>query len=229
MDYIAGNMGINNKYHLTPGHPMLLYAKDMDKNGFDELIPAWYIKDRNDNYELFPGLDRNQLAEQVPVVKKKYLLHKDYSTITMKKLVNDFGNDGWTVLTCETSSTVWIENIGQGKFKPHVLPMQAQVAPVNSIVADDIDGDGNIDLIIAGNEYQVAANTGRYDASYGLLLKGNGKGDFVAVNSTKSGIILDGDIKDMKMIGIKNKGKVLLAVPNDSELKTFLLGTPGKN
>ncbi|MEI9808677.1 MAG: VCBS repeat-containing protein [Bacteroidota bacterium] len=44
MDYIAGNMGINNKYHLAAGRPMMLYAKDMDKNGFDELIPAYYIK-----------------------------------------------------------------------------------------------------------------------------------------------------------------------------------------
>jgi enediyne biosynthesis protein E4 len=105
------------------------------------------------------------------------------------------------------------------------LPIQAQVAPVNSIVADDIDGDGNLDLIIAGNEYQTAANTGRYDASYGLLLKGNGKGDFVPVNSTASGIVIDGDVKDMKMISVKNKGKVLLAAPNDSKLKIFSLNS----
>lgn len=228
MDYIAGNMGINNKYHLAPGRPMMLYAKDMDKNGFDDLVPAHYIKDKNGNYELYPELDRNQLAGQVPVVKKKYLLHKDYSKVTMQQLMNDFGTDGWTVLKCETSSSAWIENLGQGKFKSHVLPIQAQLAPVNSIVADDIDGDGNTDLIFAGNEYQTAANTGRYDASYGLLMKGSGKGNFVPVNTAESGIIIDGDVKDIRMISIKNKGKVLLAAPNDGPLKAFLLNSSFK-
>lgn len=223
MDYIAGNMGINNKYHLAPGHPMLLYAKDMDKNGFDELIPAYYIKDKNETYALYPGLDRNQLAEQVPAVKKKYLLHKEYSTVTMDRLVSDFGKDGWTVLTCETSASVWVENLGMGKFKAHALPIQAQMAPVNCIIANDMDGDGHIDLVIAGNEYQASATTGRYDASYGLLLKGNGKGDFTPVKATESGIIIDGDVKDMKMISVKNKGNLLLVAPNDSELKTFLI------
>jgi hypothetical protein len=228
MDYIAGNMGINNKYHLAPGRPMMLYSKDMDKNGVDELIPAYYIKDRNATYQLYPALDRNQLAEQAPAVKKKYLLHEDYSKVTMKQLINDFAN-GWTVLKCETASTVWIENLGQGKFKTHALPGQAQFAPINSIVAEDVDGDSNIDLIIAGNEYQTAFNTGRYDASYGLLLKGNGKGKFIPVNMATSGIVIDGDVKDMKMISLKNKEKVLLVASNDSPVKTFLLNNTFKN
>ncbi len=223
MDYIAGNMGLNNRYHITAGRPMMLYTKDMDKNGFVELVPAYYIKDDNENYKLFPALDRNQLAEQLPSVKKKYLLHADYAKISMEQLQNDFGAEGWTELKCEISSSVWIENVGNGKFITHVLPVEAQFAPVNSIVAADIDKDGNTDLIIAGNEYQTAASTGRYDASYGLFLKGNGKGIFTPVNATKSGLIIDGDVKDMKLISIKNKGNILLAAPNDSRLKIFKL------
>ena len=108
------------------------------------------------------------------------------------------------------------------------LPVQAQFAPVNSIVANDIDDDGNTDLIIAGNEYQSAVSTGRYDASYGLVLMGNGKGNFTPVNMVKSGLIIDGDVKDLKMISVKNKGKLLLAAPNDSKLKIFLLNSPVK-
>jgi hypothetical protein len=156
-------------------------------------------------------------------------LHKDYSTVNMQRLIEDFDADGWTILKCETVSTIWIENLGHEKFTTHVLPIQAQLAPVNSIVADDMTGDGNIDLLIAGNEYQVSANTGRYDASYGLLLKGNGKGEFVPVNSNESGIIIDGDTKDLKMINIKGKGHLLLAAPNDSPLKAFLLNSSVKN
>jgi enediyne biosynthesis protein E4 len=153
-------------------------------------------------------------------------LHKDYASVTMEQLKNDFSNDGWSELKCETSASVWIENLGNGKFKIHELPVQAQFAPINSIAANDVDEDGNLDLIIAGNEYQTAAATGRYDASYGLFLKGNSKGIFTAVNN--SGLIIDGDTKDLKIISTKNKCKVIIAAPNDAALKIFLLNTATK-
>ena len=199
IDYVAGNMGLNNKFHPTTERPVMLYAKDMDKNGSIDLIPAYYIKNNEGKYELYPGIDRNQLADEVPAIKKKYLLHKDFSNITMEKLAGDYGEDGWTKLRCTNMQSVWIENLGNGKFKMHELPLQAQFAPVNAIVANDIDGDGNVDLIIAGNEYQTEASTGRYDASYGLVLRGNGKGNFTPVDIMKSGFIVDGDVKDLKV------------------------------
>jgi hypothetical protein len=189
------------------------------------LIPAYYIKNKADRYDLFPALDRNQLAEQIPSVKKKYLLYADYATITMKQFSSDYDNDGWLKLKCETSESAWIENLGNGKFKTHALPVEAQFSPVNSIVADDINGDGNVDLIVAGNEYQMALSTGRYDASYGLALMGNGKGNFTPLNMFNSGLIIDGDVKDMKLLHTENRGKLLIATPNDSKLKTFVLNS----
>ena len=132
-------------------------------------------------------------------------------------------------IKCETTQSIWIENLGNGKFKTHALPLEAQFAPINSIVANDIDSDGNTDLIIAGNEYQTVASTGRYDASYGLVMKGNGRGDFTPFNIMQSGFIIDGDIKDLKMITMKNNSKLLLAAPNDSKLKTYLLNPFVKN
>ena len=223
MDYIAGNMGLNNRFHIAPERPMMLYAKDIDKNGFFEIVPAYYIKDRDNRYQLFPALDRNQLAEEVPIVKKKYLLHANYAKVSMEQLKNDFGAEDWMELKCEITASIWIENMGGGKFKTHALPTAAQLAPINSIVSEDVDGDGNMDLVVAGNEYQTAYSTGRYDASYGLVLRGNGKGNFTALNPVTSGLIIDGDVKDMKMIHAKNRVKLLLAAPNDSKLKMFSL------
>lgn len=220
LDYIAGNIGHNNRYHLTEGRSMALFTKDIDKNGFAELIPAYYIKSSNGEEHLFPALDRNQLAEQLPSVKKKYLRHADYAEVTMEQLKNDYGSEGWSELTCETAASVWIENLGNCKFKAHPLPATAQVAPINSIIAEDVDEDGNVDLVLAGNEYQASVTVGRYDASYGLLLTGNGKGTFRPVNITTSGLLIDGDVKDM--ISIKNDNEYLLvAAPNDSKLKIF--------
>ena len=102
------------------------------------------------------------------------------------------------------------------------IAMQAQFAPVNAILPYDADNDGNLDLIIAGNEYQVEAMTGRYDASYGLVLKGNGKGNFIPVDIVKSGFIIDGDVKDLKEISLKNKEQLIIAAVNDGKMKCFL-------
>ncbi|MFT3680228.1 MAG: VCBS repeat-containing protein [Ferruginibacter sp.] len=223
MDIVAGNLGLNNRFHIAAGTPMKLYAKDIDKNGFTEIIPAAYTKDNSGAYTLFPLPDRNQLSEQLPSVKKQYLLHADYAKRTMEQIKKDYGADSWSELTCETSASVWIENKGNGQFKLHQLPLEAQFAPVNSIVADDINNDGHIDLVIAGNEYQASASIGRYDASYGLLMTGDGKGNFTPVSPARSGLVLDGDIKGMKLLTVKHKGKMLLASPNDSKLKIFQL------
>lgn len=222
MDYIAGNMGLNNRYHPAKDRPVMLYVKDMDNNGSEDLVPAYYIRNKNGQYDLSPALDRNQLADQVPVVKKKYLLHKNYSTVTMKDLQQQFGAGGWTVLKCEAFTSVWIENLGRGKFKAHELPLEAQWAPVNSIVASDINGDGTIDLVLGGNEYQAAAAIGRYDASYGLVLKGNGKGSFSVCSPSESGLVIEGDVKAMELISV-NKSRLLLVAPNDSRLRSYFL------
>ena len=81
-------------------------------------------------------------------------------------------------LVCRETRYVWLENKCKGKFQLHELPIEAQVAPVNTILCADVDGYGYKDLIIAGNEYQTEVSTGRYDASYGLLIKGDGKDNF---------------------------------------------------
>ncbi len=223
IDYVAGNMGWNNDYHLSAERPLRFYAKDMDHNGIIDLIPAYYIKNSQGEYKLYPDLDRNQLADEVPAVKKKYLLHADFAKLDMDQLRSDFGAEGWTELKCETSSSVWIENKGDGRFVLHELPLYAQFAPVNAILAEDLDGDGNIDLVLAGNEYQSAPGRGRQDASYGLVLKGDGRGDFMPVGPVNSGLILDGDVKDLKMIHAGKGQRLMLAAVNDDSLRCFML------
>lgn len=110
-----------------------------------------------------------------------------------------------------------------------MLPIEAQFAPVNSIICDDVDGDGTMDLIMAGNEYQADVMMGRYDASYGCFLKGNKNKTFQFVPPTRSGFIVDGDVKDMELIKISNDHKLLLIALNNDSLRVFEIAHYQKN
>lgn len=228
IDFIVGNMGLNNKYHASHELPMMLYAKDIDANGSLDLIPAYYTKNTKGQYELFPAIDRTQFADQVPFIKKRYLLNKDFSNVNMEELIKNFDEKDMLVLKCETTASVWIENTGNGHFKMHQLPFEAQFAPVNTILTDDFDNDGKIDLLLGGNEYQTESATGRYDASYGLFLKGTGKGKFETVKPVESGFIVSGDMKSLKTFTDQKKRKFVLAAVNDDFLRCFELNQPNK-
>jgi hypothetical protein len=163
------------------------------------------------------------LADQVPSIKKKYLLSSDYAKENMKGLLSNIETKDMLVKTCETTASVWIENSGNGKFVQHNLPTVAQLAPVNSIVADDLDGDGVTDLLLAGNEYSTEYSTGRYDAGYGTFLKGDGRGAFKVMPPSLTGLILDGDVRSITGINIRDKKHILVGFNNDW-LRCFSLG-----
>ena len=130
--------------------------------------------------------------------------------------------DSALVLQWNEIRSGYFENDGKGHFIFHPFPLQAQEAPVNAVVCTDVNEDGNSDIILAGNEYQANVMSGRYDASYGLLLTGNGKGQFNAVSPVTSGLILDGDVKDLKLIKV-GKQKFLLAAVNNSKMIAFAI------
>lgn len=102
----------------------------------------------------------------------------------------------------------------------------AQEAPVNSMVYTDVNGDGKPDLILGGNEYEASVMSGRYDASYGLLLEGDGRGGWTPVRPSVSGLVLDGDVRDLKVIRAGGQ-RVLLAAINDSKMKVFKISRSG--
>jgi hypothetical protein len=219
-DIIAGNLGLNNPYHIKAEQPAELLAKDFDANGAVEPILCYYIKNNADKYILSPGISRDEWAMQMPSIKKRYDYNSLYAKAPMEEVFTKEMMAGAQVLQCREVRSGWFENDGKGKFVFHPFPPQAQVAPVNAIVCTDVNGDKNTDIILAGNEYQAQVMAGCYDASYGLLLTGNGKGLFNAVSPTVSGLILNGDVKDIKLI-TAGRQKLLLAAVNNEAMKAF--------
>ncbi|MBD0254453.1 MAG: VCBS repeat-containing protein [Cytophagales bacterium] len=222
-DLVAGNLGLNNRYQASPTQPIKLFAKDLDHNGSIDPIMAYYLPNGEGQRQLYPAIGRDQFALQVPGIKSKFPQHAGYSAVAVGQLFNENDRQGMLELTCEETRTVWLENKGNGRFALHPLPVEAQLAPVNAVVCTDADGDGFLDLLLAGNEYQAEVTAGRYDASYGLLLKGNGKGGFTPVGPAASGFIVDGDVKDLKLIDTGNGEPLVVAAVNDAPLKVFVL------
>ncbi len=222
MDIVAGNLGLNNPFHITMQQPAELVAKDFDGNGVVEPIFCYYIKDNNGKYQLSAGISRDEWAGQMPSIKKKFDHNELYAKATMDAIFSKEMMDGALVLTCKEVRNGWFKNDGKGHFVFHPFPPMAQVAPVNAMVYTDVNRDGKPDIILVGNEYQASVMAGRYDASYGLLLTGNGKGDFEAVTPAASGLILEGDVKDMKIINTV-KQPILLAAVNNSNMKAFAI------
>ncbi|MDP4261219.1 MAG: VCBS repeat-containing protein [Bacteroidota bacterium] len=221
LDLIAGNLGLNCLYKVSKKEPMQLFASDIDRNGMIDPIFFYYIKDNDGVRRSFPAISRSQFAEQVPAIKKKFLLYQDYAKASFDDIFEGKTKDGLLKFQCNETRSCWLENMGNGKFIKHPLPVEAQFAPVNAIVCDDFDNDGYKDLLLAGNEYQTEVMTGRYDASYGCFLKGSSKKTFETVSPVKSGFIVRGDVKDMALIRSAKGEKIILAAVNNDTLRVF--------
>jgi len=214
-DYIAGNLGLNTRYKNTPGHAVSAFVDDFNHDGATEAILAYYIQDVNR-----PAHPRDDLFLQIVQFKKKYPSYKTYSEATIETVIA--GTDTKPkVLQSETFQTSWLENKGKAGWTLRSLPIQAQFAPVFGITAHDYNNDGHIDIFLSGNAYDTDVLTGRYDALKGLLLQGDGKGNFRPLNVKQSGILLDGNAKALAEL-VDRQGKTLmLGTQNNDTLKVW--------
>ena len=229
MDLVAGNLGLNCEYRASPEEPMQLYGADLDGNGSIEPVFFYYIKGLDGKRHPFPGISRSQFSEQAPFIKKQFLRYKDYSKASYDEIFKGKSGKDILKLFCEETRSFYLENTGNGKFIKHPLPVEAQFAPVNAIICDDLDNDGFKDLLLAGNEYLTDVITGRYDASYGCFLRGSKNNKFVSVSPAVSGFILNGDVKDLLLIRLSDGSKLILAAVNNDSLRVFSVNTASES
>lgn len=213
-DFVLGNHGLNSRFKASVEKPVFMYVNDFDKNGTVEQIICTYNGEKS-----YPMVLRHDLMAQIPTLKKKYLKYESFKDqmitdiFTKEELSNAIKHDVY-----ELSNSVLI-NEGSKGFVLKQLPVEAQYSVTFAISIDDFDHDGNKDIILAGNLYNVKPEVGQYDASYGTFLKGDGKGNFTALPVSKSGLILDGEIRDLETITIADK-KYLLAARNNNSILT---------
>lgn len=229
MDYVAGNLGLNSLLRASDARPIGLYAKDFDSNGSFDVIPTVFYREKeNGNYLEYPYHVRDDMVKQLIGTRAKAPNYKTYAGMRIDQFLTAEERKDMIELHANYLSTSFVRNNGDGTFTVSALPVQAQFAPVNGLIADDFNGDGNLDLLLAGNDFGNELLVGRYDAFNGLLLSGDGKGQFQAVPLPRSGIWIPGDAKALVRFTDAGGRYCVAASQNLGKLVCFKLTVPGK-
>ncbi|RME02424.1 MAG: VCBS repeat-containing protein, partial [Bacteroidetes bacterium] len=219
-DIVAGNMGLNSRLKASKEEPLRLFANDFDANGQIDPVLAYY-----NNGKLYPLPLRDMMIKQMPPLKKKYVRYKAYGEATIEDVFPKSDLNSSLQLAATTFATMWFEN-RNGKFVAHQLPTEAQFSPVNQVISADFNGDGNVDLLLAGNSYSPEVETGRYDAGNGTLLLGDGKGGWTFMPNRYAGFWATKEARDIKPVKLAN-GKVLILVANNNDrLEAYISKSP---
>lgn len=221
MDYAAGNLGLNSNYKASFTEPMTLFAKDIDKNGSLDAMIFCYMKAADGTRKPFPMHAKDDLATQMISIRKKYPTYTSYGLASMNELWTAQDKQGAIKKEATEMQSCYIENKGKGIFEVRPFPLQAQTAPVFGMQMEDVNGDGNTDLLLVGNDYGMEPYSGRHDAFNGLCLLGDGKGGFNAMTVAESGFFVKGDAKALARITTARNEDVWIVTQNQDSLLLF--------
>ncbi|MGB5665640.1 MAG: RNA-binding protein, partial [Maribacter sp.] len=198
--------------------PAEMYFSDFDNNGSVDPIFCYYIQGKS-----YPYLTRDELLGQLAGLRSKFTSYKSYADATLTDIFSsDELKNANKLLANHFQTTLFLSN-PQNKFLVSPLPVQSQYSPVYSIAISDFDHDGNKDMILMGNNHNFKLRLGKFDANFGTLLLGDGKGGFQYVNQIKSGLDIRGAVKSSVIIGDQ-----LLIRINKMPIRAYTISQPSK-
>ena len=222
-DYIVGNAGLNTLYQASDGHPVFVTAKDFGNTTGYVPILSLFLPDTKGGLQEYPAEGRDDIIERIPSLKKQFATYKPFAMANINEIFPEAIMKDAQRLKATMLQSCYLRNDGNGKFTMIPLPKEAQVSVLNGMVADDFDGDGNLDVLINGNDYGTAVSIGRFDALNGLLLKGNGKGGFTPMSILQSGIYIPGNGKALVKLSSAKGGYLIAASQHQGPIKFFEL------
>lgn len=211
MDLIAGNAGTNSRIRADSLHPAQLYISDFDKNGSIEQIINCVSADGKN----YPMVLKHDLERVLPLIKKRFLENDKYAGQTMRSIFTETELNEAIVKEVNESRSGLLRNNGNWNFSWEPFPVRAQFSPVHAIETMDIDRDGNLEILLAGNFFDVLPELGRYDAGYGVVLREKGKGEFEVLLPEQSGFFLEGQVRRMKRMKRGKEDIIVVAKNND--------------
>jgi hypothetical protein len=216
-DYILGNLGLNYKYKASLETSFDIYYDDFDQNETGDIVLSY-----TENGEEIPLRGRECSSQQMPFIKEKFTTYDAFGKATMKDIFGEEKLNNALHLQAKTFASVYVENTGNDKWIINELPRLAQLSSVNGIVVKDIDSDGLLDAVLAGNLYSSEVETPRNDSGNGLVLKGDGSGRFLTLRVARTGFFTPKDTKELHFLSINEKLH-LAAVNNNDQIQFFSL------
>jgi hypothetical protein len=215
LDFVAGNHGLNSRFKASAERPVTMYVNDFDHNGSAEQIICVYEGDSS-----FPLALKHDLVNQLPVLQKKYPRYEMYKGQQITDIFTPEQLTHAIKLEAQMLETSLFINNGSGQFTRKALPVETQFSAVQSAISDDFNHDGHVDLLLGGNLHHVKPEVGRYDASYGHLLTGDGHGNWKIIPASVSGLRLEGEVR--KILPLETKqGKILVTARSNDPLQIF--------
>jgi len=218
-DFIVTNLGLNTRLRAKADEPVTMYVKDFAHNGFLQQIISY-----SSDGKRYPLALRDELVRSIPSLRDRLGSHQDYAKKTFADVFPDKELDGAVVKNVYDFATSLVRNNGDGSFTMVPLPLEAQIAPMYGVLATDVDGDGNTDLLMAGNLDGVKPDLGKMSAGYGVYLRGDGKGRFTPLREPESGFFVPAQARDIQRL--RTRGGPVYVVSRNNERP--LVFRPGK-
>jgi hypothetical protein len=215
-DLVLGNLGLNSMLRATPAEPARLYIGDFFGTGRPMQVLTTYRHGVS-----YPFAGRDDFVQAAPALAIRFPTYASFGASRIEDIIPGKALRKAHVLEADTFRSAVALNRGDGTFELRALPMEAQFAPIYASLAEDFDGDGQTDLIVAGNFYGVTPLQGRYDASYGLLLHGDGHGNFSAVDMERSGLVIEGQVRHLAILKRVNGARLIVVARNNDRLQVI--------
>lgn len=215
IDLVAGNWGRNSPQEEAIARPLRLYYGDWLGRGAIDLLESRFNPALN---AWAPERLMTRVGPALPFVEQRCPTHQAYSVSSVETVL---ANKPARFLEATSIESAVFLNRGD-RFEARALPIQAQFTPVSGIAVADFNGDGKQDLFLSQNYFATRTDMNRFDAGFGLLLIGQGNGNFRALSAAEAGIRIAGEQRGCVAADFDEDGRVDLAVgQNGGTTKLF--------
>jgi hypothetical protein len=219
-DLVAGNLGLNDTYTTSPERRFGIYASNFTGNQTTDIVYT-----QTENGRTYPIGSFVGMASKIYTVGLRFRDFTTFSSASLEQMFDRTQLQRALHYEMDTFASLYLQNSGHGTFSATPLPNLAQIAPIRGIVVHDVDGDGQLDLIVAGNLFDTEPNTPRADAGNGLWLKGDGQGHFTPVPTVASGFLAPRNVTGLALVKMPTGNAVFVANNGDS-LSAFTIRRP---
>lgn len=209
-DIVAANIGMNTPWQLEYGNPLRLYYGDLDGFGTIDMIEAY----SNSRGEYLPRRRLFKFQEQQMNLNRMGS-HREFAESTLREIL---GRRYEQASYKEINTLEHMVFLNRGDhFEAVPLPLEAQFSSGFHIGVADLNNDGNEDIFMSQNFFAVRESQPRADAGRGIILLGDGNGNFTPLSGTESGIRIYGEQRGAAFADFKGDGKTDLAVSQNAD------------